>query len=145
MKNTEQLASRNASPLARTMMIISGVQILLLFLNFYCVVRFLLAGEGWTGALITFWVNFALLWLNTVIGILWEKQFCNKYFMCREFFWQDVGNLAALLAYTLYFIGIRQDWDRKRLAACMLFAGMVYSINFAQWIYKRMIARKGQG
>lgn len=145
MNTAEQLVRRNASPLARAMMIIGGVQLVLLILNFYYVLLFLIAGRAWTGALITFWVNFALLWLNTVIGMLWEKQFCNKYFMCREFFWQDVGNLAALLSYIVYFIGVRQDWDRKRLAASMLFAGMVYSINFAQWIYKRMIARKGHG
>jgi len=145
MYAAEQLARRNASPLTRAMMIIGGVQLVILMLNFYYVLRFLISVEGWSGALITFWLNFALLWLNTAIGILWEKQFCNKYFMCREFFWEDVGNLAALLSYIIYFIGIRQGWDRNRLAASMLFASMVYFINFAQWIYKRMIARRGQG
>ena len=139
----KQLVRRNASPLARAMMIIGGVQLVLLILNFYYVLLFLIAGRAWTGALITFWVNFALLWLNTVIGILWEKQFCNKYFMCREFFWQDVGNLAALLSYAFFFIGLWQQWSLKGLAASMLFASIVYFINFAQWIYKRMIARKG--
>lgn len=139
----EQLVRRNASPLARAMMIIGGVQLVLLILNFYYVLLFLIAGRAWTGALITFWVNFALLWLNTVIGMLWEKQFCNKYFMCREFFWEDVGNLAALLSYAFFFIGLWQQWSLKGLAASMLFASIVYFINFAQWIYKRMIARKG--
>ena len=143
MYAAEQLVRRNASPLARAMMIIGGVQLVLLILNFYYVLLFLIAGRAWTGALITFWVNFALLWLNTVIGILWEKQFCNKYFMCREFFWQDVGNLAALLSYAFFFIGLWQQWSLKGLAASMLFASIVYFINFAQWIYKRMIARKG--
>ena len=143
MYAAEQLARRNASPLARAMMIIGGVQLVILMLNFYYVLRFLISVEGWSGALITFWLNFALLWLNTVIGILWEKQFCNKYFMCREFFWQDVGNLAALLSYAFFFIGLWQQWSLKGLAASMLFASIVYFINFAQWIYKRMIARKG--
>ena len=144
MNTAEQMANRNASPLARAMMIIGGVQLVLLILNFYYVLCFLLNGEGWNGALITFWINFALLWLNTIIGILCEKQFCNEYFMCREFFWQDVGNLAALLSYAFFFIGLWQQWGRSRLAAGMLFAGIVYSINFAQWIYKRMIAKTGQ-
>ena len=143
MYAAEQLARRNASPLARAMMIIGGVQLVILMLNFYYVLRFLISVEGWSGALITFWLNFALLWLNTVIGILWEKQFCNKYFMCREFFWEDVGNLAALLSYAFFFIGLWQQWSPKGLAASMLFASIVYLINFAQWIYKRMIARKG--
>ena len=143
MYAAEQLVRRNASPLARAMMIIGAVQLVLLILNFYYVLLFLIAGRAWTGALITFWVNFALLWLNTAIGMLWEKQFCNKYFMCREFFWEDVGNLAALLSYAFFFIGLWQQWSLKGLGASMLFASIVYFINFAQWIYKRMIARKG--
>jgi len=145
MYTSEQLARRDASPLTRVMMIIGGVQLVILFLSFYYVLRFLLTGGGWTGALITFRLNFALLWLNTIIGIIWEKQFYNHYFMCREFFWEDVGNLAALLSYTFYFIGFWQKWSQNGLAASMLFASSVYFINFAQWIYKRMIAKRGQG
>lgn len=63
--------------------------------------------------------------------------------MCREFFWEDVGNLAALLSYTFYFIGLWQNWGQKGLAVSILFSSVVYSINFAQWIYKRMIAKRG--
>jgi 3-vinyl bacteriochlorophyllide hydratase len=145
MNTTEQITNRNASPLARAMMIIGGAELVLLILNFYYVLHFLNTGEGWAGAQITFWTNFVLLWLNTIIGIIWEKQFCNEYFMCREFFWQDVGNLAALLSYAFFFVGLWQQWSLKGLAASMLVAGAVYGINFAQWIYKRMIARKGEG
>ena len=145
MTTAEQLSRQNESPLARAMMIIGGVQLIILILNFYYVLRFLLTGHDWTGTLITFWINFALLWINTIIGIIWEKQFYNHYFMCREFFWEDVGNLAALLSYTFYFIGFWQKWSQNGLAASMLFASSVYFINFAQWIYKRMIAKRGQG
>jgi 3-vinyl bacteriochlorophyllide hydratase len=145
MYTAEQLARRDASPMTRAMMIIGGAQLVILFINFYCVLRFLLTGWGWTGALITFWLNFVLLWLNTIIGIIWEKQFYNHYFMCREFFWEDFGNLAVLLSYTFYFIGFWQKWSQNGLAASMLFASSVYFINFAQWIYKRMIAKREQG
>lgn len=61
MTTTEQLSRQNESPLARAMMIIGGVQLIILILNFYYVLRFLLTGHGWTGTLITFWINFALL------------------------------------------------------------------------------------
>ena len=145
MYTAEQLARRDASPLTRAMMIIGGAQLVILFLSFYYVLRFLLTGEGWTGAVITFWLNFALLWINTIIGIIWEKQFYNHYFMCREFFWEDFGNLAALLSYAFYFVGFWQKWSQNGLAASMLLASSVYFINFAQWIYKRMIAKRGQG
>ncbi len=139
MYTAEQLARRNASPLTKAMMIIGAVQLIVLVLSFYYVLRFLRTGRGWAGARITFWVNFILLWVNTAIGIVWEKQFFNEYFMCPEFFWEDVGNLAALLSYSFYFIGIWRNWSQRRLAACMLFASSVYALNFAQWIFKRMI------
>jgi 3-vinyl bacteriochlorophyllide hydratase len=145
MYTAEQLARRDASPLTRAMMLIGGVQIILLFMSFYYVLRVLLAGQGWTGALITFWLNFVLLWVNTIIGIIWEKQFYNKYFMCREFFWEDVGNLAALLSYAFYFAGLRLDWSRNGLAASMLIANTVYFINVVQWVFKRMLFKPRRG
>ena len=145
MYTAEQLARRDASPLTRAMMLIGGVQIILLFMSFYYVLRSLLAGQGWTGALVTFWLNFALLWINTIIGIIWEKQFYNQYFMCREFFWEDVGNLAALVSYAFYFAGLWLDWGRNGLAASMLIANTVYFINVVQWVLKRMIFKPRQG
>ena len=54
--------------------------------------------------MIAFWLNIVLLWVNTIIGMLWEKEIYGHYFMCREFFWEDAGNLAALIAYNSYFI-----------------------------------------
>jgi 3-vinyl bacteriochlorophyllide hydratase len=145
MYTAEQLARRDASPLTRAMMMIGGVQIIILLISFYYELRFLLNGQGWTGALLTFLLNFVLLWVNTIIGIIWEKQFYNQYFMCREFFWEDVGNLAALLSYTFYFAGLWLHWSQNGLAVSMLFANCVYLINVAQWIFKRMIFKARQG
>ena len=142
MYTADQLERRNASALTRAMMIIGGIQLIVLVLCFYLTIRFLLSGAGWSGAIITFWSNFALLCVNTIIGVIWEKQFYNTYFLCPEFFWEDVGNAAALLAYALYYIGIWLHWSQAGLAGCMLFATAVYAINFAQWIYKRMLAKK---
>ncbi len=78
MYTAEQLARRNASPLTRAMMLIGGVQIVLLFMSFYYVLRFLLSARGGAGALMTFWLNFVLLWVNTIIGIIWEEQPYNQ-------------------------------------------------------------------
>jgi 3-vinyl bacteriochlorophyllide hydratase len=144
MYTPEQLARRDASPLTRAMMIIGGVQIILLFMSYYYELRFLLTGQGWVGALITFWINFVLLWVNTIIGIIWEKQFYNQYFMCPEFFWEDVGNLAAILAYAFFFTGLWLNWSQNGLAVSMLIANTVYGINVVQWVFKRMIFRPRQ-
>jgi 3-vinyl bacteriochlorophyllide hydratase len=142
MYTAEQLARRNASPLTRAMMMIGGVQLIILVLSFYFLIRVLLNGRGWSGALAAFWLNFILLIINTAIGVIWEKQFYGKYFLCPEFFWEDVGNAAALLAYTFYFLGLLLGWSRTGLACGMLFASTVYGVNCAQWIFKRMIVKK---
>ncbi|MEI6127244.1 MAG: 2-vinyl bacteriochlorophyllide hydratase, partial [Pseudomonadota bacterium] len=138
MYNAEQLARRDASPLTRMMMIGATVQLLFIFISFYFVIRFLVNGEGNTGVQITFWLNVALLWFNTVVGMLWEKDMYGHYFMCREFFKEDVGNLAALIAYNIYFIALWLKWSQNEIAVLMLFANSVYLVNFAQWILQYM-------
>jgi hypothetical protein len=64
--------------------------------------------------------------------------------MCREFFWEDVGNLAALIAYNSYFVVLLTGWTQHGLAVLMLVANTVYLINFAQFVVKLMKARTQQ-
>ncbi len=97
---------------------------------------FLSAGKGYAGALITFWLNIALLWVNTIIGMLWEKDMYGHYFMCREFFWEDAGNLAALIAYNSYVAALWLNWSQHDTALLMLVANSVYLINFGQFVFK---------
>ena len=147
MYSAEQLARRNASPLTRAMMITGTAQLLAIIISFYFVIRFLAAGEGYSGAQITFYLNLALLWVNTIIGMLWEKDMYGRYFMCRELFREDVGNLAALIAYHIYFIALWLTWSQSEIAVLMLVANCVYLINFIQWIsqFMKTSAQRRQG
>ena len=111
MYTPEQLARRNATPLTGAMMAASMLQLLVIIASYCFVVYYLSAGGGYTGALITFWLNIALLWVNTIIGMLWEKEIYGHYFMCREFFWEDAGNLAALISYNSYFVVLWFDME----------------------------------
>jgi len=144
MYTSEQLARRNASPLTGAMMAASMLQLLVIIASYCCVVYYLSAGGGYTGALITFWLNIALLWVNTIIGMLWEKEVYGHYFMCSEFFWEDVGNLAALIAYNSYFVVLLLGWSQQDISLLMLAANTVYLINFGQFVLKLMKARKRQ-
>ncbi len=136
MYTAEQLNRRDASPLTRAMMAGGTAQLLVIIISFYFVIRFLAAGAGYNGVQITFWLNVALLWFNTVVGMLWEKDMYGRYFMCREFFWEDVGNLAALIAYHAYFVALWLAWSRHGIAVLMLVAYGIYLVNFVQWILK---------
>jgi len=138
MYTAEQLTRRDASPLTRAMMAGGTAQLLVIIISFYFVIRFLVIGEGYNGVQITFWLNVALLWFNTVVGMLWEKDMYGHYFMCREFFWEDVGNLAALIAYHAYFVALWLTWSQHGIAVLMLVANGIYMINFIQWILKLM-------
>lgn len=142
MYTPEQLERRNATPLTMAMMAASMVQLCVIIASYSFAAYFLSTGTGFRGALITFWLNVALLWLNTIIGMLWEKKVYDHYFMCREFFWEDVGNLAALIAYNSYFVVLWLKWTQHDIALLMLVANSVYLINFGQFVLKLMRSRK---
>lgn len=142
MYTSEQQARRDASPLTKAMMAASMAQLIVIIASYCFVVYFLSAGTGYAGALVTFWLNIALLWVNTIIGMLWEKDIYGHYFMCREFFWEDAGNLAALIAYHSYGAALWFKWSQHDTALLMLVANSVYLINFGQFVFKLMRARK---
>jgi 3-vinyl bacteriochlorophyllide hydratase len=147
MYTAEQLARRDSSPLTRAMMIGGMAQLLIIIISFYFVIRFLVTGDGYTWVQVTFWLNVALLWFNTIVGMFWEKDMYGHYFMCREFFREDVGNLAALIAYHAYFVALWLKWGQHEIAILMLVANGVYMVNFVQWILKFMksSAQRRQG
>jgi 3-vinyl bacteriochlorophyllide hydratase len=142
MYTSEQQARRDASPLTKAMMAASMAQLIVIIASYCFVIYFLSTGKGYAGALITFWLNIVLLWLNTIIGMLWEKDMYGHYFMCREFFWEDAGNLAALIAYNSYFAALWLNWSQHDTALLMLVANSVYLVNFAQFVFKLMRGRK---
>ncbi len=142
MYTPEQMARRNATPLTGAMMAASMLQLMVIIASYCCAVYFLAAGAGYTGALITCWLNIVLLWLNTVIGMLWEKEIYGHYFMCREFFWEDVGNLAALIAFHVCLAAFWFGWSRQGTVVLMIVANTVYLINFGQFVLKLMRAKK---
>lgn len=142
MYTSEQQARRDASPLTSAMMAASMAQLIVILASYGCVAYFLSTGTGYAGALITFWLNIVLLWVNTVIGMLWEKHIYGHYFMCREFFWEDVGNLAALIAFHACLAALWFDWTPQGNVFLMIIANTVYLINFGQFVFKLMQARK---
>lgn len=145
MYTAEQRAQRQASRWTPVMMVGGMVQVLILFVGLYLVVRFLKTGQGYAPATITVLVNIALLWINTVVGMLWEKDMYNHYFMAREFFWEDFGNLIVLIAQNSYFAVVWLNWSRHDIMMVMLVAYLTYLVNFAQWILKYFINNKRVG
>lgn len=136
MYTEEQLARRQASRWTPVMMVTGLAQFLIIIVSLYLVVRFLNAGTGYAAATVTVLVNIAFLWINTVVGMLWEKDMYNHYFMAREFFWEDFGNLIVLIAQNSYFIAVWLKWSTHDIMMLMLVAYCTYLVNFAQWFIR---------
>jgi 3-vinyl bacteriochlorophyllide hydratase len=142
MYTAEQRAMRQASRWTPVMMVCGLAQLLIIFVSIYLVIRFLNTGQGYTGATITVLVNIVLLWVNTVVGMLWEKEIYNHYFMAREFFWEDFGNLIVLIAQNAYFAVLWLKWSEHDIMVLMLVAYGTYIVNLGQWILKYFINNK---
>ncbi|MCP4717117.1 MAG: 2-vinyl bacteriochlorophyllide hydratase [Deltaproteobacteria bacterium] len=136
MYTPEQLARRKASIWTPIVTVLSILQFLAFIISFYLVIRFLSTGQGYTLATISVWVKITMLWCITLAGMLWEKDVYGHYFMCKEFFWEDMGNLIAMLTHNAYFIVQWMSFDPKKVMLVMLFAYITYLFNFGQFMLK---------
>jgi 3-vinyl bacteriochlorophyllide hydratase len=136
MYTPEQLARREASPWTRVQIILAPIQFLAFLISFFLVVRYLLTDQGLMAATISVWIKIALIWALTITGMLWEKDVYGHYFMAREFFWEDLGNLIAILTHNAYFVVQWLGWDQRAVMLVMLFAYITYLLNAVQFIIK---------
>ncbi len=142
MYTPEQLVRREASPWTRVQIILAPIQFLAFLISFFLVVRYLMTEQGYLAATISVWIKIALIWALTITGMLWEKDVYGHYFMAREFFWEDLGNLIAILTHNAYFIVQWSGWERRSVMVVMLFAYITYLLNATQFIIKGI--RSGQ-
>lgn len=136
MYTPEQLARREASPWTRVQMILAPIQFVAFLISFFLVVRYLATDQGYLAATISVWIKILLIWALTITGMLWEKDVYGRYFMAREFFWEDLGNLIAILTHNAYFIVQWSGWERRPVMFVMLFAYITYLLNATQFIVK---------
>ncbi len=136
MYTAEQLRRREASRWTRVQIILAPIQFVVFVISFALVVRYLATGEGYTAATISVWIKIALIWVLTITGMLWEHDMFDHYFLAKEFFWEDLGNLVAIITHNLYFVAQWLGADRRTLMWVMLFAYLTYLINAAQFVLR---------
>ena len=130
----EQLARRNTTIWTPIVLYIALIQLLAYFVGFYLVIRFLIAGEGYLAATISVWVKIVLMWAVTVTGMIWEKVVVDHWFMAKQYFWEDLGNLVAMITHNAYFVALLLDLSRRDIMCVMLFAYVTYLFNLVQWV-----------
>jgi 3-vinyl bacteriochlorophyllide hydratase len=133
---SEQLARRETSPWTRVQLVLAPIQFVVFLISATLVIRYLLTGQGYLLATATVLVKIALLWALTITGMIWEKDVLGHWFMAPSFFWEDFGNLVAILTHNAYFVAAWLGAGPGELMLVMLIAYVSYLINCAQFVLK---------
>lgn len=144
MYTPEQFARRQATPWTKVQYVLAPIQFLVFLGSLALVLRYLSTGEGYWITTVTVWVKIALLWALTISGMLWEKDVYGHYFMAKEFFWEDLGNLVAIITHNAYFVVQGLGWDERGVMTVMLIAYITYMINAVQFIVKGIRAGRAR-
>ncbi|WP_240695582.1 2-vinyl bacteriochlorophyllide hydratase [Candidatus Chloroploca sp. Khr17] len=136
MYTEDQLRRRERSRWTKVQIILAPIQFVVFLISFALVLRYLATGEGYLIATISIWIKIALIWALTITGMLWEYDMFDHYFMAKEFFWEDVGNLIAIITHNLYFVAQWVGADSRTVMWVMVFAYITYLFNAVQFIIR---------
>jgi 3-vinyl bacteriochlorophyllide hydratase len=136
MYTPDQLRRREASKWTKVQIILAPIQFLAFIISFSLVIRYLATGEGHMAATISIWIKIALIWALTITGMLWEHDMFDHYFLAKEFFWEDIGNLIAIITHNLYFVAQWMGASERTVMWVMVFAYITYLFNAAQFIVR---------
>jgi 3-vinyl bacteriochlorophyllide hydratase len=134
MYTPDQLRRREASRWTKVQIILAPIQFLAFVISFALVIRYLVTGEGYWVATVSVWVKIFLIWALTITGMLWEHDMFDHYFMAKEFFWEDMGNLIAIVTHNLYFVAVWMGASQQMIMWVMVFAYITYLFNAGQFV-----------
>ena len=136
MYTPDQLRRRESSRWTKVQIILAPIQFVAFIISFGLVIHYLITGDGFLAATISVWVKIALIWALTITGMLWEHDMYDHYFMAKEFFWEDLGNLIAIITHNLYFVAKGMGADERTVMWVMVFAYVTYLFNAAQFLVR---------
>lgn len=130
---SEQLHRRNTSKWTPVQAVGALVQFIVFAISLILVIRLILTGQGFE--LTTFFVvlKVLMLYFMTITGMAWEKEVFGQYFLAKEFFWEDMGNLLSLAGNTFYLATLLLGADKNVQVAAMCVALATYVVNFLQF------------
>ncbi len=138
----EQMHKRQTSKWTLVQTVLAPLQFLTFIVSLILIVRYLTTGDGYTIANLSVLIKIAMLWLITITGMFWEKEVYGKWFLAPEFFWEDAFNAVAMFMHNLYFVALLLGWSHDGIMTLMLVAYITYLINFAQFFWRGLRARK---
>lgn len=132
----EQLAKRDHCRWTRVQFTLAPIQFIVFLISATLVIRYLMTGQGYLIATVTVWIKIGLLWALTITGMLWEREVLGHWFMARSFFWEDFGNLVAIITHNAYFVAQWMGAGPRELMIVMLIAYTAYLVNCVQFVVK---------
>jgi 3-vinyl bacteriochlorophyllide hydratase len=140
----EQLARRNASAWTRVQMVLAPIQFVVFLISVGLVLRYIATGQGYLVATISVLIKIALLWAITITGMIWEKEVLGHWFLAPAFWWEDMGNLLAIVTHNAYFVAAWLGAGPQQLMVVMLVAYATYLVNCAQFVAKGVQAGRAR-
>ena len=134
---------RDASPWTIVQGVLAPLQLLVMLVSTWLVVRYLQTGVGETAATVSVVVKTLVLYAIMITGAIWEREVFGKYLFAEPFFWEDVVSMLVIALHTAYLValvgGLLGTRDLMWLA---LAAYATYAINASQFLLKLRAARR---
>jgi 3-vinyl bacteriochlorophyllide hydratase len=138
----EERRRRDASAWTIVQGVLAPVQLLVMLVSVWLVLRFLATGEGWLIATASIVLKTAVLYAIMITGSIWEKEIFGCYLFARPFFWEDVFSMLVLGLHTAYLIALFTGALPPRELMFLALAGYAtYAINATQFLLKLRAAR----
>ena len=129
----DQLARRNRSLWTRVQAFGAMTQFAAFVISLALVIHTLTTGEGYAVTTVFCVAKVLMLYFMTVTGMAWEDEVFGQFFLAKQFFWEDVGNVVSLAGNTLYLATLLLGLPHNVQLLAMCIALATYVLNFAQF------------
>lgn len=139
----EQRRRRDASRWTLVQGVLAPLQLLVMLVSAWLVVRHLATGDGWTATALSVVAKTALLYTIMVTGAVWEKEVFGRWLFAPAFFWEDVVSIGVIVLHTVYLAGLAVPFlSPREMSWLALAAYAAYVANAAQFLLKLRAARR---
>ena len=73
--------------------------------------------------------------------MFWEKEVIGKYYLSREFLWEDLVSTLVLVVHSAYVIALFMGVEHKTLMVVILIAYAILLLNAGQYLVKLLLNR----
>ncbi len=138
----DQLRRRNESLWTPVQAVTAPVQFLTFIVSLILVIQYFATGQGYMAAHIASSIKVVMMVFITITGMAWEFDVYGKYFLAKEFFWEDMINAVSLVLHLAFIAAWLFGASERLQMTVMLVALISYVVNFIQFGRRGLMAAK---